>query len=105
MRAGRLDRRITLQHRTTSRDSFGQEVETFTAYATVWASKLDTRGREAIASEQKFAENSSVFQIRHMEGVLRTDRIVYGSEVYNIRQIAEVGRRRTLDILADAVVQ
>lgn len=104
MRAGLLDRRIELQHRTLTRDSHGQEVESFATYVTVWAQKRDTRGREAIASQQEFAENTAAFLVRWRSDVLRTDRIVYGSAQYNIRQIAEIGRTEGMELLCDAVV-
>lgn len=104
MRAGSLDRRITLRHRTLERDAQHQEVETFTAYATVWAARNDVRGREFIASQQPIAENTTRFVIRYRADVVHTDRITEGARDYNITQIAEIGRREGLELMAAAVV-
>jgi SPP1 family predicted phage head-tail adaptor len=105
MRAGRLDRRIELRHRTTTRtEASGQTVEAWPVeYATVWAEKFDLRGREYFAAQQVTAEVTTRFRIRHRGDVLMTDRIACEGLSYNINSIAEIGRREGLEILATAI--
>lgn len=106
MQAGRLDRRIELQHRVLgSRSASGQQAVTYETYATVWAGKKDLRGREYYAANQMNAEISTQFRLRWRSDVLATDRIVCEGVSYNIRPpIAEIGRREGLEILATATV-
>ncbi len=103
MQAGRLDKRIVLQHRVIAKDAQNEDVETYTTYDTIWAGKRDASARELFSSQQGIAENTCRFEIRHRTDVLYTDRIVYGSLNYNIRQIAEIGRNNRLEIVATAV--
>lgn len=104
MRAGYLDRRATLQHRVLTRSATtGDEVVTYTDYATVWAGKKDIRGREFWASQQVNSDITTMWQIRHRTDVVATDRIVVEGLSYDISGIAEIGRRDGLELQATAV--
>lgn len=103
MRAGTLDRRVTLQHATLAEDAHGQQVPTYADYATVWAQRLDTTARERMASQQMISERTCKFRLRYRSDVLPTDRLVCDGVAYNIAPPAELGRREGLEILATAV--
>ena len=104
MRAGHLDRRAELRHRVLTRNATtGEEVETFTAYATVWAGKRDIRGREFFAAQQVSSDITTTWQIRYRSDVVATDRLVVDGLDYNIVSIAEIGRRDGLELQATAV--
>lgn len=107
MRAGALDRQIELRHVTLTRDATtGEESKSWpAAYATVWASKRDVRGREFFAAQQMNAELTTVWQIRYRADVKRTDQIVADGAVYNIVGISEIGRRVGLEIQTTAAQQ
>ena len=102
MRIGKLDRRATLQRRVLTPNTQNEQVESWTDYATVWAEKLDLRGREFYAANQEQGEVTTKFRIRYRSDVLMTDRIVCDGLTYDITSIAEVGRRQVLELLADA---
>lgn len=105
MRAGQLDRRVELQHRVLgSRSASGEQAVTYATYATVWAGKRDLRGREYYAANQMNAEASTAFTMRYRSDVLATDRIVLDGMNYNVRHIAEIGRRQGLEIQTTAPV-
>jgi SPP1 family predicted phage head-tail adaptor len=99
MRAGRLDRRVTLQQRTLAQDAQGQQIETWTDVDTVWASKRDLRGREFFAAEATNAEASTVFEIRYRADVTVLNRLVYAGVTHRIIQVAEIGRRQGLQLI------
>ena len=104
MRAGPLDRYAELRRRVLTRDATtGEQVETFTAYANVWAGKRDLRGREYFAAQQVNSEISTVWQIRYRSDVLATDRIAVDGTEYEITGIAEIGRRDGLELQTTAV--
>jgi len=100
MQAGRLDRRITIQAPTVTKSASGAPVEGWADVATVWAAVNPKSGREYWSAQQRVAELDSVFRIRYRTGVTRQMRIAYGGEYYDIADVAEVGRREGLDILA-----
>jgi SPP1 family predicted phage head-tail adaptor len=104
MRAGKMDRLATLKHRELSRNAHGEQVPTYTDYAEVWAEKLDLRGREFFSAQQTNAESTVKFRIRHRTDMVLTDRIVCEGNTYDIQQIAEIGRRDGLELIATARV-
>jgi SPP1 family predicted phage head-tail adaptor len=106
MQAGSLDRRIDLQRRSLTLNAQHENIESFATYATVWASKEDqgSRGREFFAAQQVQAELSTKFVIRHRSDVLLIDRIVCEGITYDVKSVAEIGRRKGLAILATAKV-
>lgn len=103
MRAGSMDRRVTLQSRTNSKSvTTGAVSEVFTDLATVWAERKDLSGREFIAARQVNADVTTRFRIRWRAGITELNRIVDGAAVFDIVNVAEVGRRKGLEILATA---
>ena len=105
MQAGKMDRRITLLRRTLTRNAQGEQVNTFTEYATVWAEKRDVTGREYFAAQQVIAENTARFFIRYRDDVALTDRISYAGRTYDLTHVAELGRQDGLEIIAFARVE
>jgi SPP1 family predicted phage head-tail adaptor len=106
MQVGKLDREITLEFKTPGQSGSGEPTETWGTPATVWAAVRPLSGREYYAAlgAQIVAEETLVFSIRHRTDVRPgTTRIQYESRTYNIRRVAEVGRRDGLDIFADTV--
>ena len=63
MRAGELNRRITLQIKTITYDTVNEPIETWTDFATVWAAVITTGGREFYAAQKLNAETSAVFKV------------------------------------------
>jgi SPP1 family predicted phage head-tail adaptor len=103
MRAGQLDRRVTLQSRTTVKSATtGAVSEVFTDLVTVWAQRTDLRGREYFAAQQINADVTAKFRIRWRSGITELHRIVDGTTTFDIANVAEIGRREGLEILATA---
>lgn len=97
MRAGDLDRRITIQRAVTVQDSLGQPVSTWTDLVTVWA-KVDWReGGESIeAGEQRSAKQAVLFTVRWMRLLDPQHRVLFEGRAYEIDDVQEVGRREGL---------
>lgn len=72
MRAGRLRHRVTIQQVTRTRDGFGQPVESWSAFATVWA---------------------AVEPLRYLASVLPSMRVLFGSRVFRIEAIKDSAER------------
>ena len=102
VRAGRLDRRLTLQRRTLTENDYGEAVETWTDLATVWAEKIPVRGAERYAAMQTVAEVDTRFKIRYRTDVSHLDRVVCAGTTYDVKGVLEIGRREGWEIYATA---
>jgi SPP1 family predicted phage head-tail adaptor len=98
MQIGRLDRKITIESVTETRDSVGQPVETWATFATTWAQKKDGSGGESTKADQTIAELGSTFITRHVSGVTPKMRINEGGSIYDILSVSEIGRAAGLEI-------
>jgi len=109
MRAGAMDRKITIQRKSTSQDSFGQPIETWASIShRRSAAYRPMRGDERYMADQFIARQQVEFRIRYSSVVSDLnplDRIIYpapddkdvqspdASTVYEIMDVPEVGRR------------
>lgn len=99
---GRMDRRITIQRLSGSMDGAGQQSETWTDVATVWAQVIPQRGDERFQARQILGRAVTVFKIRYLSGLLRTDRIVFDGTNYDVHDIRILGRNDKIEIDASA---
>jgi len=84
MRAGKLNNRIEIEHKTESRDSYGGVVNTWATYKTVWAEILTNSGKEFINAKQQHSSLTAVMTIRFTEGVTTKMRVNRKGQYYNI---------------------
>lgn len=101
---GRMDRWITLRKRIVTRGAAGGTVESYVDVATIAAQKTDIAGREYFAAQQVNSEITTKFRIRYRDDILPSWRIHFEGKNYDIASIAELGRRRWLEIMASAVI-
>ena len=104
MRSGKIHRRITLKRYESTTDSVGGITESFVTVATIWAEKLDIRGRDFFAANQVNSDITTKFRIRYRPDVNPSWRIVYEGKDYDLTSVAEIGRREGLEIMAVARV-
>jgi len=104
MRAGQLDRRITIEQNTPGHDAAGAPTESWATLATVWAEVRPAAGREFFDAQQIVAEAKVVFRIRYRSDVDHKMRVSYAGNLYDIHGIAELGRQEGLDIMTTAKV-
>jgi SPP1 family predicted phage head-tail adaptor len=110
VKAGKLDRRITIQRKTVTLSDSGQPVESWATLATVWAAIMPVRGAESLSAPQISATQLNEFHIRWFSAVADVhpqDRIIYpvgssaATAVYDIREVHEIGRRDGLKLIAE----
>lgn len=89
MRSGRLDRRIELQHYTTTIGATGQRVHSWVTFATVWANVSFMGGSESEKSDSEFHRRRCVFTIRYNTDVNAKYRISWDSKVFDILTVEE----------------
>lgn len=101
MEAGKLRHRIMIEAPTGAQNEFGEPVEGWSLFASVWASREDLTGREAFLAQQAKSEVTSRFRVRYLDGVTGSMRISSDGVLYNIESVQDVdGRRRSLVLLA-----
>lgn len=108
MQAGRLDRRVVLKEKVITKDSYGQEVITWSTITTVWGEVQPLTGREFMEGRQVEAEVSTRIRIRYLTGIEPEDRAevtIDGSTViYDILAVLPVGMdRREIQLMCREV--
>lgn len=91
MRAGRLRHRVVVERATDGTDAYGDQVQTWTTLATVWAGIEPLSGREYLSAAHIQADVSTRIVMRGIPGVTLTpkDRIRYGARLFDIKQIVD----------------
>lgn len=106
LRAGNLDRRITIE-RATLTDNGMCRVPGWATLRTCWAMRRPDRGGERADNDQRQATAAVVYRVRWWAAaasVSPADRIVDQDIVFDIVSVLEIGRREGLEIAARAVV-
>ena len=98
---GRLDKRVSIQRRSSTRDSYGQEIDSWTTIAQVWAQVKPLGGKEAMRGAAMVVESILTHKVtvRYSESLmppLEADawRIVYGARLLNISTTRDVEEER-----------
>jgi SPP1 family predicted phage head-tail adaptor len=105
MQAGKLDRKITLQRSTETRDEYNEPVKTWATLATRSASYEPLSDGEKFSASETAAEASARFVIRWSSAVATLnprDRLLYEGDTWEILRVKEMGRREGLEITAGA---
>jgi len=104
MRAGKLDRRLTIRRLTeTGRNNYNEPIVDWADVATVWAQQRPERGSERVAASQLAGTSVMTFHIRYRADVTVKDRLVYEGRKYEIiAPPREIGRRVVTEIDAIA---
>ncbi len=91
MRAGEYRQRITIESKSVSLNSLGQEVITWATVGTYWAKVEDLTGREYLAqgTAETGTMNTRIFARAHIGTVKLSSRISHGSRVYGIRYVSD----------------
>jgi SPP1 family predicted phage head-tail adaptor len=104
MRAGALDRRVTIESKTVTRDDFGAEVITWGTFAEVWAEVRDVSAVEKVVGEARTMARLTTIRTRYVPGVTGDMRIRLNTDgrVLQITSMAEIGRRLGWSFLCEA---
>jgi len=84
MRAGKLRFLVSLQSATAVEDDYGEDVTTFTEYASVYADIIPLSGKEFFAAQQVNSEITIKVIIRYRDDVKASHRVVYNNQVFEI---------------------
>jgi len=94
-----MDRIVTLKLRSVSgQDSYGEETETFSEVP-IWAERMSFQGAERFIAEQRLATQSAVYVTHYREDVNTDDKLVDGSDTFDIHAVLPIGRREGLRLV------
>ena len=96
----RFNRIVELQERTVTHDSYGSEVESWSEIAQVWASVTQTGTSENFENNanRNVPKRSAQITIRWRPDVRETWRVIHVGLIWDIKGIAEIGRRAGLNL-------
>ncbi len=104
--AGRLSERIAIEQKSVTRAANGEEVVTWTTYATTWAEVTPLRGREFFAAAQMQDSIDYRIRIRYRSGVVPQMRIMWRGTPLDIVSVIDVGAmREELEIMCASGVR
>lgn len=104
MRAGQLRERVTIQQKVVTQNAFGEEVITWTTFATTWADVEPLTGREFIEQARREAEISYKVTIRYRTGIVPYMRISWESKTLRIEAVMPDGIKRQIMLMCSEVV-
>jgi SPP1 family predicted phage head-tail adaptor len=100
MRAGKLDRSITVQRFISTVDDYGTPVQSWTDHVETRAQIIQQSTEEFIRGYGASDDAIVIFRTRWIDDITTADRVSFDGETYNIKEIKQIGRRKGLDIRA-----
>lgn len=93
-----LDRIVTIEQYTVTRDAMGEQVKTWILWKKCYAEKLEAvanyRKEEDYTKNQLVSENAAVWKVRNIGTPTTLMRLVDDTgKVYDIERVDEIGRR------------
>lgn len=95
--AGRLNRRIVIERATETANDYGEAIQTWGEYATLWAERRDVSDGEMIAAGELGAYLAARFTVRRSsvtEAITPRDRLRHEGAVWNIQAVRERHERQ-----------
>ena len=103
MNAGGFDQRVTIQSKTATRAANGEEVLTWTTFATVWAKVEQLSGREFFAGAQMQDWVNARVTIRYKAGVVHDMRVTWRGDPLEVVSVVEKGRKEYVELMCRRV--
>ncbi|WP_029042565.1 phage head closure protein [Cucumibacter marinus] len=103
MRAGKLDRSITIQESATAVDGYGVPSASWSDIATVRAQMVESTVEEYQRAYGEGSNTAVIFRIRHIDDISVDQRVLYDGKSFNIRDIKELGRHKGYELRCEEV--
>lgn len=104
MRAGRLNRLVTIERREQIGWIGINEPEyAWVPFAKFWAERFDEAETEIDATNQIVAKTTAKFRTHYVAGITSVDRLICEGATYDILGVIELGYRKGTEITAQRV--
>jgi len=85
---GKLNTRINVQEPSTeTANAYGERLDTWTLYATVWAAVTPLTLRQVVATKQVSVDAQYQVEMRYLAGITAKMRVYYAARYYDIVNI------------------
>lgn len=99
MRAGRLDRLITIErYAGETLDALRNPVPSWTLIAADVPAEIVQGSAQEFIRAGAVEETAYVFRIRFLAGIALSDRVTHEGALYDIKELKELGRRAGLEL-------
>jgi head-tail adaptor len=100
--AGELDRFLTIQEPSGTKDDYGHDVhdDWVNVHVNIPCGISIKKGGEVWESTQDVGNETTEFKIRFIEGITPRMRLIFEGEIYNIKRVEEITRRKGYVIIA-----
>lgn len=88
---GKLNKKIIIQTKTAAFDTFHQPIETWADTVTVYANIITTGGGELYIAQKLNTSTTALITTRYRAGITNLNRIKYGSRIFEILHVNNVG--------------
>lgn len=103
--AGMLNRRVTIEQVTSTRDEVGGQVETWSTLVTVWAEVRQKSASERFYRQQVAAQATHTITIRWRADITTKHRVVYNGRRFVIRGVTDVDDgRQWMDLACEEII-
>ncbi|MBC2884331.1 phage head closure protein [Ochrobactrum sp. CM-21-5] len=102
MRAGKLDKVITLQRTTYVDDGYGGQIPVNEDFATMRAQLVQANTEEFLRAWGASAETAVIFRTRYRADLNTKVRVVYEGDGYDIVELKPIGRNRGWELRCKA---
>jgi SPP1 family predicted phage head-tail adaptor len=99
LNAGQLRERITVQQATDNRTPLGEAVQTWSTFASRWASVEGISSREFFLQGQQQTEASHRVRLRYLTGLTQQMRLQWRGRTLEIVSLLEHGNRTEHELL------
>ena len=93
MRGGPMRHRITIEAPVETQAADGSILTTWETYIEAWASIEPLIGREYFAQQREQATVSHKIRMRHIAGITHKMRVAWGTRLFEIESVLNVGER------------
>ena len=87
MRAGRLHKRVKIEQRSSTQDSAGEPLHTWSTFTNAYAAIEPSSARELMAAHAVMSEVTHLVMLRWQAGILPSMRVNYDGMLLNIQSI------------------
>jgi len=105
MKAGILDRRITIQEKTEVKATNGQRTLTWSTFISTWSNPVEKIGQEKTDNNNRSTTRMVNFRIRFRDDITNEMRVVWENKYYKIEDTKELGRREGLILSTSLLTQ
>ena len=101
---GKMNRRLTFQTRTLTKDAVGGRVETWVDAFKGWAEVIQHKANEAIAADAERSSDERTFRIYYRAAITEgSHRVLYQLKFYDITAVTEEGIKDRMLITCKAI--